>query len=86
MFRNTLKRIDNYSEGLPFVLTSKSTIFWDITPCSPQPAFMLVSCSAYSSTQKMEAICSSETSFDFQRTTWRYSQKVVLFITTTMRT
>jgi hypothetical protein len=28
--------------------------------------------SAYSSTLKMEAICSSETSVDFQRTTWRY--------------
>jgi hypothetical protein len=35
------------------------------------PAFTLVSGSAYSSTLKMEAICSSETSVDFQRTTWR---------------
>jgi hypothetical protein len=46
----------------------KSTIFWAITLCSPlksqpmfrrdiSPAFML----AYSSTLKMEAICSSET-------------------------
>jgi hypothetical protein len=35
-------------------------------------AFTVVSCSAYSSTLKMEAICSSETSVDFQRTTWRY--------------
>jgi hypothetical protein len=33
-----------------------------------QPAFTLVSCSAYSSTLKMGAICSSEISFDFQRT------------------
>jgi hypothetical protein len=32
----------------------------------------LVSCSAYSSTLKMEAIFSFETSVDFQRTTQRY--------------
>jgi hypothetical protein len=32
----------------------------------------LVSCSAYSLTLKMEAICYSETSVDFQRTTRRY--------------
>jgi hypothetical protein len=36
------------------------------------PAFTLVSCSAYSSTLKMKAICSSETLVDFQRTTRRY--------------
>jgi hypothetical protein len=36
------------------------------------PHFKFVSCSAYSSTLKMEAICSSETSVDFQRTTRRY--------------
>jgi hypothetical protein len=35
------------------------------------PASTLVSCSAYS-TLKMEAICSSETLVDFQRTTQRY--------------
>jgi hypothetical protein len=35
-------------------------------------AFTLVSCSAYFPTLKMEAICSSETSADFQRTTRRY--------------
>jgi hypothetical protein len=39
--------------------------------CLPS-AFTLVSCSAYSSTLKMEAIWSSETSVDFQRTTQRY--------------
>jgi hypothetical protein len=39
--------------------------------CLP-PTFTLVSCLAYSSTLKMEAICSSETSNDFQRTTRRY--------------
>jgi hypothetical protein len=36
-------------------------------------AFTLVSCSAYSSILKMETICSSETSLDFQRTTQRYN-------------
>jgi hypothetical protein len=78
----------------------KSTIFWDITPCSPlkvnrrfggtyclhlqgrrisrarrlclSPAYTLVSCAAYSTTLKMDAICSSETSVDFQRTTRCY--------------
>jgi hypothetical protein len=39
--------------------------------CLP-PAFTLVSCSAYSSTLKLEAIYSSESSVDFQRTTRRY--------------
>jgi uncharacterized membrane protein YhaH (DUF805 family) len=34
-------------------------------------AFMLPSCSTYSPL-KMVAICSSETSVDFQRTIWRY--------------
>jgi hypothetical protein len=36
------------------------------------PAFTLVSCLAYSSTLKIEATCSSETSVYFQRTTRRY--------------
>jgi hypothetical protein len=39
--------------------------------CLP-PAFTLVSCSAYSSTLNIEAICSSETSADFQRTARHY--------------
>jgi hypothetical protein len=39
--------------------------------CLP-PAFTLVSCSSYSSTLKMEAICPSETSADFQRKTRHY--------------
>jgi hypothetical protein len=34
--------------------------------------FMLVSCLAYSSTLKMVAACSSETSVDFQRIAWYY--------------
>jgi hypothetical protein len=74
-----------------------SSIFWDITPCSPlnvNRRFGGKSCLhlqdrrinrarnrheagskfflAYSSTFKMDAICSSETSVDFQRTTRRY--------------
>jgi hypothetical protein len=36
---------------------------------SKKPAFTLVSCSSYSSTLNMKAVCSSETSVDFQRTT-----------------
>jgi hypothetical protein len=39
--------------------------------CLP-PALIPVSCSAYSSTLNMEAICFTETSVDFQRTTRRY--------------
>jgi hypothetical protein len=39
--------------------------------CLP-PALTLVSHSAYSSALKMEEICSSETSVDFERTTRRY--------------
>jgi hypothetical protein len=34
------------------------------------PDFTLHYCSVYSATIKVEAICSSETSADFQRTTW----------------
>jgi hypothetical protein len=47
----------------------KSYTFWDL--CLPS-AFTLVSFLAYSPTLKMEAICSFETSVDFQRTTRRY--------------
>jgi hypothetical protein len=50
------------------------------------PAFTMVSFSASSSTLRMGAICYSETSVDFQRTTLRYIQKAVLFITTAVRT
>jgi hypothetical protein len=41
-------------------------------PCCLPPAFTLVSCFSYSSTLKVEAIYSSETSADFQRSTQRY--------------
>jgi hypothetical protein len=60
-------------------LLLKSSILWDITPCRPlkvnvrqATCFTLVSCLAYSSTVKMEAKCSSETSVDIQRTTRCY--------------
>jgi hypothetical protein len=49
-------------------------------------ASTLVSFSAYYSTLKTEVICSSETSVEFQRTTWRYIPKTELFITTSVRT
>jgi hypothetical protein len=40
--------------------------------------FILVYCLDYSSTLKMEAKCSSETSFDIQRTTRRYVPVLIL--------
>jgi hypothetical protein len=54
----------------------KSSVFWDVTPCSPfivirrfrETVFLL----AYSSSLKMEATCSSETSVDYQRTIQSY--------------
>jgi hypothetical protein len=73
--------------GLAGLEVLTAVLFWDKMPCSSpfenQPkfrrnkhclpsAFTLVSCSAYSSTLKMDATCSFETSVDFQRTTWRY--------------
>jgi hypothetical protein len=86
---NTHATVEEF-EVLTAVLM-KSTIFWDITPCSPlkingrfggtyrlhlqlylPSAFTLVSCSAYFSTMKMEAACSSQTSINFQRNTRRY--------------
>jgi hypothetical protein len=42
--------------------------------CLP-PAFILVACSAYYLTLKMDAICSSETAVAFQRTTRCYIQE-----------
>jgi hypothetical protein len=56
-----------------------SSIFWDITPCSPLSVdriglpsdFTLVSFSAYSAL-KMDVTYSYETSVDFQRNTRRY--------------
>jgi hypothetical protein len=45
---------------------------WQAEPLSLPPAFTLGYCSAYSSTLKMEAICSSEISVVIQRITRRY--------------
>jgi hypothetical protein len=47
----------------------KNAIFWDKT---------LASCSAYASALKMKVICSSETSNDFQWTTWYYISYIYL--------
>jgi hypothetical protein len=47
--------------------------------CLP-PAFTLVSSSAYCSTLKIEAICSSETSVDFSRITRLYVPEVCHYI------
>jgi hypothetical protein len=43
-------------EVLTAAVMKSSSIFWDITPCNSL---------TYSSTKKMEATCSSETSVDF---------------------
>jgi hypothetical protein len=50
----------------------KSFSFWDIRPCWAVhvTSFMLVSFLPFSSVVIMEATFSSETSVDFQRTTW----------------
>jgi hypothetical protein len=47
----------------------KSIIFWDMTP---PPACLMVFAELISSTPKMEAICSSETSVETRRTTRRH--------------
>jgi hypothetical protein len=50
----------------------------------PSAGFMLVSCLAYSTTLEIEVALYSETSIDFERTTWRYipedvSHQTVIF-------
>jgi hypothetical protein len=51
-------------------------IFWDVMPCSAvasfPPACLLILAEIISSTLKMEAICSSETSVATQQTTRRH--------------
>jgi hypothetical protein len=64
MYTNINKR--NIGFGVLTEVVMKCTIF-----CLP-PAFTLVSCSDYFSFMKTEAIRSSETSVDTQRTTWSY--------------
>jgi hypothetical protein len=64
-------------------MVTKVSIFWDIMPRKPLKVngrfgallaayFMLVSFLVYTSTLKMEATHSSDTSFYFQRNTKRY--------------
>jgi hypothetical protein len=53
----------------------KSTIFWDIIPCSPlnvNRRFRGKRNQGESRWQAEQAICSSQTSVDFQRSTLRY--------------
>jgi hypothetical protein len=63
----------------------ESSVFWDVMLQPLATYFMLFSCLYYSSTQKMEAACSSKTVVDFQQTAWRYIpedrtlQDVILF-------
>jgi hypothetical protein len=71
--------IAELKQKIDSTLHLKIFIFCRITPCSElkiKPrlprAFRLHSCLVYSSTIKMEASCSSETSVDFQQTTRRY--------------
>jgi hypothetical protein len=65
------------------LIVMKSSIFRSEIPCSQEKVnqnfrenfllyLLLISCSAYSFTLKLEAACSSETSVDFQRITRRY--------------
>jgi hypothetical protein len=62
---------EHSSETLPLEETHWTLKNKTILPCLP-PSFILVSCSAYSSTLMMEAIRFSETSVDFQRNRRRY--------------
>jgi hypothetical protein len=53
----------------------KSSIFWDITPCSPlkfNRRFGGICRLTYSLTLKMELVYSAETSVGFHQTTRRY--------------
>jgi hypothetical protein len=57
--------------------TKKSIIFWDMTPCSPSSFKLATHVLAFfaeliSSTLKMEAIFSSETSVETRRTSRRH--------------
>jgi hypothetical protein len=55
------------------VVVMKSIIFWDMTLCSPLSFNLLAGFSeTISSTLKMEAICSFETSVETQLTTRRH--------------
>jgi hypothetical protein len=59
-------------------------MFWGII--APRATcFMLVSCLAYSSTLKIEATCSFETSVDFQWTTQHYIQEASVIVFALLR-
>jgi hypothetical protein len=60
-------------------LTENSAVYRRIVSCPSRTqfsllavSFMLVSCLAYSSTMKMEAICTYKISADYHQTTWHY--------------
>jgi hypothetical protein len=60
--------------------------YWVIGQVPLATCFTLVSCSAYPSTLKMEATCSPKTSLTFSGLHGVTSQKIVLLITTAVRT
>jgi hypothetical protein len=64
-------------------IESQQTFRRNMLPSYPELCLPLlytfVYCSAYSSTLKMEATCSSRTSVDFQWTTWRYIPEDIIF-------
>jgi hypothetical protein len=53
---------------------------WDFFCLCLPPIFIIISCSDYSSTIKMDNIRSSETSVDFHRTTRRYIPSTIIDI------
>jgi hypothetical protein len=67
---------------VPTAVVMNGSVFYSVTPCGPSRKNMSPPSSslAYSSTLKMKAACSSETSVDFQQTTRRYIPEEKLFI------
>lgn len=77
---------------IPTALTTKTTIFWDVTLYGLEKFIditgehivsiirvLLLTCLAYSSTQKMQVINSSNTLVNFYHTTWHHMPKIVIF-------
>jgi hypothetical protein len=77
--RTSVERTQEYVGFEVFTaVVMKSTIFWDITPCSPlswQATCLLDGLLNYSLTLEMEAMRSSETSGASQLTTRRHIPK-----------